>query len=729
MSSDRDPLHRNALSNGRLVYVRGAPGASAHPILGKISEWIITFIRYHHTPATPPRNRWQIVSPPAILAASTQRTMNELAQLRHAVHRTALRRRLELGLLGLWNGLAAGTLAWLALVALHKIVPIPADGPEWGWILALLGAVLGFAWGARRPVTDLLAARLLESRQPLQQRVSTALQVADRSPKAPWAPLLIADAAKSLEGLNLARLLPLRLPAAARYLPLALAAVIGLGWVPEYRSANYRRAQREASLVRDTGRKMAELVRREVQQREPAHEPIREALEGTATLAERLSEGRLTKAEALQDLASATRRLEDEARQLDADPSLRRLQQAARTPASSGNPSPSQQALRKQLEKFQQNAAAASPDALEKLADQLSKAQKLASAMQGVNPSSDVRQSLADALQQLAQSNSQLGANLDGLNQALEAMKNLDFDRVLKDLNLAGADLEKLRDMAQKMAEMQQSMAELGKNLAEQLDRGQAEAAAETLERMAQQLADAKLTPEQQRQVMEEVSKALQPAGDYGKVADLLKQATESMAEKSNSQAGKQLAEAASELRKLAQQAQDAQQLAEMLDALKDAQLALASDKLWQPGGMCRGGACAGCALHPGNRIQWGKGGRPGAGVGTWADEKDWLYYPEVTERWDNSGIQRPDMAPRGHTDRGEGQLSANALPTKLRGQFSPGPMPSITLKGLNIKGESTVGYQQAVEAAQSDAQSALNQDQVPRAYRNAVKGYFDDLQ
>jgi hypothetical protein len=654
--------------------------------------------------------------------------MNELSALRLAVHRTASRRRLDLGLQGLWKGLAAGIFFWLALVALHKIAPIPNEWAEFGWIVTLLTAAAGFAWGARRAVPDLLAARLLESRHPLHQRLSTALQVADRSPHDPWAPLIIADAAKSLHGLEIPRLLPFRLPTVARALPLVLAAVIGLGFVPEYRSANYRRAQKDATLIRDTGRKMAALVRREVERREPAQEPVREALDATAALAERLSGAKLSKAEALQDLASAAKRLEEESRQLDADPGLRRLQQAARSPSPAGSQSPASQALRKQLEKLKENLPGASPEALEKLAQQLSQAQKMAAAMQGAQTSPDSQKSLAQALQQLAQNSSQLGANLDGLNQALEAMKNLDFDRVLKDLNLAGTDLEKLRDMAEKMAEMQQSLGELGKDLAEQLGRGQAEAAAETLERMAKQLADSNLTPEQQRNVMEEVSKALQPAGDYAKVSELLKQATENMARQSNQQAGQQLANAASELRKLAQEAQEARQLAEMLGALKDAQLALASGKLWQPGGMCRGGACAGCAIHPGNRVSWGKGGKPGMGVGTWADENNWMYYPEITERWDNSGIQRPDMAARGQTDRGDGQLSANALPTKLRGQFNPGPMPSITLKGVSIKGESTVGYQQAVDTAQTDAQSALNQDQVPRAYRSAVKGYFDDL-
>ena len=54
--------------------------------------------------------------------------------------------------------------------------------------------------------------------------------------------------------------------------------------------------------------------------------------------------------------------------------------------------------------------------------------------------------------------------------------------------------------------------------------------------------------------------------------------------------------------------------------------------------------------------------------------------------------------------------------------------MPSITLKDVSIKGTSGVRYEEAAAAAQSDAQSALNQDKVPRAYQGAVKGYFNDL-
>jgi hypothetical protein len=38
------------------------------------------------------------------------------------------------------------------------------------------------------------------------------------------------------------------------------------------------------------------------------------------------------------------------------------------------------------------------------------------------------------------------------------------------------------------------------------------------------------------------------------------------------------------------------------------------------------------------------------------------------------------------------------------------------------------VGYREVLTAAQVEAQSALSQERVPRAYEGAVRDYFDDL-
>jgi hypothetical protein len=130
-----------------------------------------------------------------------------------------------------------------------------------------------------------------------------------------------------------------------------------------------------------------------------------------------------------------------------------------------------------------------------------------------------------------------------------------------------------------------------------------------------------------------------------------------------------------------------------------------------------------------GNRPGYNPDGRgPGGGVGTWGDPNA-QWDGRWSDHWDNTGFARPDQDAHGHTDRGEGELSDALKPTKVKGQFSPGgQMPSITLKGVSIKGQSKLAYEEAATAAQSDAQSALSQDKVPRAYQGAVRDYFDDL-
>lgn len=662
-------------------------------------------------------------------------SMGELNVIRDTVRQAATRRRLEHALHGLWLGLLLGASLWLLVLAIFKVAPLPPALVGWAWIAPIAAGLLGALLGGWKRVPPAAAARLVETRHRLDQRLSTALELASRpapagSPEptdSPWTRLVIADAAEAVRGIEIRRLIPLHLPAFARWIPLVVAVVVGLGFVPEYRSADYLKKKKEAQVVRETGRKVAEVLRQELKERTPFQEAIRESLTEAANLGDRLSQAKLSKAESLSQLANAADRLKEEARQLDSQPVLQKLQQAARTPSSASSPGGSNPALQKQLEKIQRSLGT-SPDALEKLAEQLQQAQKLAAGMQGSSPEGAAQQALSQALSQLAQNAAQMGLDAGALNKALEAMKDLNIDRILKNLASAGQDLEKLRDMAKKMAEAQKMAEQAGKDLAEQLERGQANAAAETLDKMVEQLKGAGLTPEQMQKLLAEVAKALKPAGEYGKVGEMLKAASEQMKSDQKGEASKNLAQAAAELRQMAQQAMDAQQLAEALEALQGAQIAIASGMSWQPGGQCKGGACTGCALHPKGRPRVGKGGKPGRGVGTWADENGWLYYPEITERWDNSGLVRPDMAGRGHTDRGDGKLTDTILPTKLSGQFSPGPMPSIPLKGVSIVGKSSVQYEQAVDTAQSEAQSALNQDQVPRAYRGAVKGYFDDL-
>jgi chemotaxis protein histidine kinase CheA len=415
-------------------------------------------------------------------------------------------------------------------------------------------------------------------------------------------------------------------------------------------------------------------------------------------------------------LANVSDRLKEQMNELGKDPALKRLEQVSR--ASTASESQTAAGIQKQMEALQKQLGTptGSPEALDKAKKDLEKLQEAAKGLADKNSAgSDAqKQKLSESLSALSKQMQEMGMQLPQLDEAISALAANQTDLVLKDLQAATTDLEKMRDMAKSMQQLQQQMEKLGKDLAEQLKNGQPEVAAQTLEKMTQQLKSSNLSKEQLQKMMDEVAKAVDPAGNYEKVADQLKSASQQMKAGDQAAASKSLADAAKSLQKLAQQMGDAQQMMAELENLNKASQCIGTCQSWKIG----------------NKPGMGKGGKPGGGVGTWADEKSgWMYDGQWSDHWDNSGNVRPDMAGKGQTDRGPGELNDALKPTKVKGQFSPGgQMPSITLKGVSIKGTSKVEYEAAAAAAQSDAQSALSQEKVPRAYQGAVRDYFDDI-
>jgi predicted nucleic acid-binding Zn-ribbon protein len=319
---------------------------------------------------------------------------------------------------------------------------------------------------------------------------------------------------------------------------------------------------------------------------------------------------------------------------------------------------------------------------------------------------------------ELARKAEATGLPLPSLDEAVAALQNAQVEQFLKDLEIAEHDLEKLADMAKTLAQLQQQAEKMGKDLAEQLKNGQAEAAIESLQKMMDQLKKGGLTPEQMAKLADEIKKGIKPGQQYGKTGEHLQKALDALKKSGSPNSGEcqgSLAAAQKELQDLLNQMSDAQAMMAALANLQKAQMCVGNCQGWgtKPGG------------NPGFSQKSGKGGK---GVGTWSESSAWSLPDHIDDFWDNSNINRPDMAAKGNTDRDAGTPD-NLAPTKVRGQIQPGgAMPSITLKGVSIKGESKVAYTEAVAAAQSDAQAALNQEQVPKAYRNAVRDYFDDI-
>jgi DNA repair exonuclease SbcCD ATPase subunit len=491
---------------------------------------------------------------------------------------------------------------------------------------------------------------------------------------------------------------------------------VGLGFVPEYRTKTHLQEQKDKVNVKEVGKELADLTRKELVQRPPALPATQSTMAQVAELGDKLTKQSLTKGEAIKDIASMTDKLVKQDKELNQTPPPKQLERAAREPANGANASP--EAMQKQLDAMQKalGEAAAKSDKLDKLAKDMQKLQQQAANMSSdAKASASSREQLAQSLADLAKQAQEAGASLEELDAAIEALKSNNTDQFIKDLEAASHDLDKMRQMAKSMQALKQQMAKLGKDLAEQLDKGQAQAAVQTLQKMIDQLQQGNLSKEDLEKIIQEVSKAVDPAKDFGKALP---------------GAGQSLAEAQKELEKLLEQMADSEALDGMLDALARADQAIRSGKRWSE---CKGGKCGncngqGCSACKGRGWSHG-GGNCANGVGTWADDYGWTYFSENDGNpVDNSGIVRPEMDSRGHTDRPD-DLNPNLTPDKVKGQMSPGgSMPSITLKGVSIKGTSTVKFEEAATTAQEEAQNALNQDKVPRAYQNAVRDYFDDL-
>lgn len=645
--------------------------------------------------------------------------MSELQVIESALQEAARRCRWARALRGLWHGLLIGALLSLLVIGLWHLLPLPQWMLTTAALAPFLGAVGGLLLGGWRKPALADIARWVDGRQHLQERLSTALEVASDPNGGTWRDLVVTDAAEHAKALDPRRLVPFRLPKATRWALVVLALGAGLGFVPEYRSKTFRQKQADQQNIKEVGKQLADLTRRSLQQRTPALEPTQKALEAVTDLGDQLTKKTLTRSEALKDLASVAEKLKQELKDLANDPTLRKMEQAAR--ASTGNDSQTAAGLQKQMEALQKQMGApvGNPEAMDKLKKDLQKLQEATKGMADQkSPASEAeRQKLSEALSALSKQMQDMGLQLPQLDDAIQALAENQPGMVLKDLEAAVTDLEKMRDMAKKLQQLQQQAGKVGKDLAEQLKNGQPEAAQATLQKMVNQLQSASLPADQLQKLLQEVSKAIDPASNYGKVAEHLKQATKQMQAGDKSSSAQSLAAAAKELGELMAQMGDAQAMMAAMDSLDQASKCIGSGQRW---GVPRG---------PGNQPGYNPyPGGPGGGVGTWADENA-QWDGRWTDHWDNTGFERSDQDARGQTDRGPGELSDALKPTKVKGQFSPGgQMPSITLKGVSIKGQSKVAYEEAATTAQSDAQSALSQDKVPRAYQGAVKDYFDDL-
>ncbi len=646
--------------------------------------------------------------------------MSELHQIQDVLRRTAARQRLQRGWQGLWRGALVGISVYFLAVILFKLAPIPKETLRWAATASMACAMGGFLIGWLRRITPESAARFLDQKQHLEERLSTALEFSKSGRTDRWNDLVLADATAAAASIDPAKLMPWKMPRVARWVALATVVVVGVGFIPEYRSKAYVEKKKDAEVIKEVGQQLANLTRRSLADRKPALEPTEKTLEKVAELGDRLQQAKLTRGNALKDLASATDKLKQDLSDMAKDPAIRRLERAARTPGNT--PTQTAQSLQKQMEAISKqlgDKAAQNPEAVNALQKDMQALKDAAKGMANQDGSQGAasRQQLAQMASELARKAESLGMPLPSLDEAIAALNSAQAEQFLKDLNRADQDLQKMTDLAKTLAQLQQQAERLGKDLAEQLKNAQAQAAIESLRKMRDMLTKASLSSAQMQKMIQELKEAAKPGEQYGEVGKLLEKAAGECQSGNKAAAGKEMAAAQAELEKMLNDMNDMQGLMAAMQNLQKAQMCVGNGLAWGQG---PGGA-------------GGKSGKPSGksrrGYGDWSNEDPWAMPDSIADTWDNGGLpDRTEKKSKGLTDR-DSSMPDNLSPTKVKGQMQPGgPMPSITLRGVSIKGDSKIAYTEAVASAQTDAQAALSQERVPRAYQNAVRDYFDDL-
>ena len=626
----------------------------------------------------------------------------------------ASRRQIQLGWRYMWMGFWIFVCLWLASLIFYKLFPVPLATFLWIGIVGLILPLSGLILGVTKKFAPRDIARWLDQEKGLKERLSTAVELSETTTINPdWEALVIRDAAYAVEKIEPKSLLPLRLPTLCNWILLLLMACFVLGFVPERRSKVYLDQKRNSAIIDDAGANLENLTRWQMKETRPHFEPTETALNSVRDLGTEFQKGQLVREDALAKLSDIAEKLRSEIKKFGS--SLPSVTPTAKTPAGLSGESPADMQNRlSELEERLGTASGNSPEKFEDIKSKLDAIKNTASEFPegNSNEGKPSRLNMAQSLSNLSRMAQNLGMELPSLEKALEALNSSDIDQVLKNLEIASLDLEKMEELSRAIKNLQMQIAETGKDLSEQLEKGQLLAALGTLEEMTNLLESEHLSDQQLQNMIEELQQALSPAENYGECAQGLTDAKDAAKAGNKSGAAQSLADAKEELKKMLNQMADSQSLMQALQNLERAQMAVGNSQSFsstqRPG------------LSPNNQ--------PGEGVGTWSNDRSQLTPNQISDRWDNSGVQRPDNSPRGLSARGN-KVPDNLVPSRIKGQINTkGQMPSISLRGVNITGNSHVEFQEAVSAAQSEARNALNQDKVPRAYRDSVRDYFDDL-
>ncbi len=275
--------------------------------------------------------------------------------------------------------------------------------------------------------------------------------------------------------------------------------------------------------------------------------------------------------------------------------------------------------------------------------------------------------------------------------QAAEATRKR-LEELSKKLKEAGRDQRSQRELQN---------AGLSENEAGQIQQALAQADAQQLEKMARELAERLqnqgMTQEQARQMLEKMRQRQNACQQCQGLGDMLGQAAEALSGGDATAAAGAVAEAGGMLGEMEQLEQELHEVEAELSQLNEAREEMeeascfggeswrrSRERRAQGEGMCEGGGVG-----------------PGIGTGRGGGTTTWNEPPGTTA-----------MSKR---------VAAKA---RFKGQV----IGQRYLESAVLSDRAAAEFAEAARAAEIEATDALNKDRIPRAYRRAVKNYFDRL-
>jgi len=384
----------------------------------------------------------------------------------------AFRRRIRLLVTQQWLcvGLTFAALAGLLLVAATKL-QWWTDAIDYLWALLLLGAITGLIIGWTRRITPMVAAQIADDRAGLKERLSTAVEIAASTDRSPIAQAQLADAAQHARELEIARVLPWRMPRQVRYLAAAVVLLLTVIFVPELSIFHSRQDQLDREAMRREGERIQRVAKAietklpKKKTKDENEEIVRRVAAEMKKLGKDQARGRIPKKQAMLRMNQLQKSLKDaEQKSSGGQNSQKSMDQVAAQ-------------LQQAADKQSQQGNGENAKALKQMADNLSKRdlegakkqlEELARKMQSGKMSAEEAAKTSEMLQKMAES--MQGSNLDHasqqmkdaakqLQQAAETAKNLQ-----KQMASAKTDAERQKLQQQ----MQQQMAQASQQAGEQ---------------------------------------------------------------------------------------------------------------------------------------------------------------------------------------------------------------------------------------------------------------------